>query len=115
MIPEGEWRKQSTNSKQGSDGLLSDNDQKYCNAIQIATIKFARKNYDLLIAKGVSMEQARSILPLSLETTYRTTLSFQAFVHMCNLRLKPDTQKETRDVVDQMLKLVIALPGSPFE
>jgi len=113
FIPIGEWRKQSTSSKQGSDGLVEN--QEYCNAIQEATIRFARKNYDLLIAKGVAMEQARSILPLSLETEYITTMSFQAFVHMCNLRLKPDTQAETRDVVTEMLKQVHDIEGHPFK
>jgi hypothetical protein len=34
---------------------------------------------------------------------------------MCNLRLKEDTQKETRDVVSYMLELVKNIEGNPFE
>jgi len=113
QIPDGEWRKQSKSSKQGSEGLVED--QTRCAEIQELIICQASDAYDELIELGVSMEQARSILPLALETEYITTLSFQAFVHMCNLRLKPDTQKETRDVVNEMLKQVHEIEGSPFK
>jgi thymidylate synthase ThyX len=34
---------------------------------------------------------------------------------MCNLRLKSDTQAETREVVQQMLDLVKNIEGNPFQ
>jgi thymidylate synthase ThyX len=36
-------------------------------------------------------------------------------MHMCDLRLKEDTQKETRNVVESMLYLVKNIEGNPFE
>ncbi len=112
-IPFGEWRKQSKSSKQGSEGLVDN--QERCNQIQAKIIKQAREYYEELVELGVSKEQCRSILPLALETEFIWTGSFLAFMHMCNLRLKKDTQKETRDVVSSMLELVQNIEGNPFE
>jgi len=110
-----EWRKQSTSSKQGSDGPLSEDDQIFCSGIEKSVIETAKNAYKELIKIGVSKEQARTLLPLSLNTTFIMTASLQAFLNMCDLRLKPDAQQETREVVAEMLELVRALPGNPFE
>ena len=110
-----DWRKQSTSSKQGSDGPLPEDDQIFCSGIEKSVIETAKKAYKELIKIGVSKEQARTVLPLSLNTTFIMTASLQAFLNMCDLRLKPDAQQETREVVAEMLELVRALPGNPFE
>lgn len=102
----GQWRKQSKSSKQGSEGLLSTEDQVKAYYIQEEVIARCKGAYEDLLELGVSKEQARSVLPLSLETEFIWTGSFLAFMHMCNLRLKPDTQKETRDIVEAMMYLV---------
>lgn len=112
-IPFGEWRKQSKSSKQGSEGEVEN--QERCNQIQAKIIKQARDSYEELIELGCSKEQARSILPLSLETEFIWTGSFLAFMHMCSLRLKSDTQKETRDVVQAMLYLVQTKTENKFK
>lgn len=112
-IPKGEWRKQSTSSKQGSEGWVEE--QEECDYIQQSIIEDCKDAYERLIELGVSKEQARSVLPLSLETEFIWTGSLLAFFHMCNLRLKEDTQKETRDVVCNMLELVKNIEGNPFE
>ena len=96
-----EWRKQATNSKQGSEGLIEDHD-------------VCVTAYKKLLEVGVSKEQARTILPLNLNTTFIWTGSLLAFLHLFDLRLKPDTQQETREVAAQMLKLVQDIPGNPF-
>lgn len=102
----GQWRKQSKSSKQGSEGLLSTEDQVKAYYIQEELITRCKGAYEDLLELGVSKEQARSVLPLALETEFIWTGSFLAFMHMCNLRLKPDTQKETRDIVEAMMYLV---------
>lgn len=112
-IPEGEWRKQSTASKQGSEGFVED--QEECMEIQHDVISICKMGYERLLLLGVSKEQARSILPLSLETEFIWTGSFLAFMHMCNLRLKPDTQKETRMIVQEMYNLVENIEGNTFK
>lgn len=105
-IPIGEWRKQSKSSKQGSEGFLTDGNQQLANEIQETIIRRCKNAYEDLLELGVSKEQARSVLPLALETEFIWTGTFLAFIHMCNLRLKEDTQKETRDVVTALLYLV---------
>lgn len=108
-----QWRKQSTSSKQGSDGLVDD--QIKCHDIEDSIIKACSFAYDQLIKLGVSKEQARTVLPLSLNTTFIWTGSLLAFIHMWKLRLKSDTQQETRELAQQMLDLVKNLEGNPFE
>ncbi len=110
-----QFRKQSKDSKQGSGEDLSKVANDNAIDIQSDVIQYCKEAYNNLIELGVSKEQARSVLPLSLETEYITTMSFQALVHMCNLRLKPDTQKETRDVVELMLEQVKNIEANPFK
>lgn len=110
-----EWRKQSKSSKQGSDEPLLQGDQNYCSAIEKNLIETAKQTYKSLIDAGVSKEQARTVLPLSLNTTFIMTASLQAFLNMCDLRLKPDAQQETREIVAEMLEALKLHPGNPFE
>lgn len=101
-----QFRKQSTSSKQGSGDDLYEDDNADALMWQKYAIDCCTSAYNELLKLGVSKEQARSVLPLSLETEFIWTGSFLAFVHLCNLRLKLDTQKETRDVVIEMLKQI---------
>ena len=101
-----EWRKQSKDSKQGSDGSLCLVSQEICNIIQDETIQFCKDQYDRLIKLGVSKEQARTILPLNLNTQFIWTGSLLSFIHLFKLRLKNDAQQETREVVELMLQQV---------
>lgn len=110
-----QFREQSKDSKQGSGGDLKDSFNKEAVRIQDMVINQCSQAYDALLSLGVSKEQARSVLPLSLETEFIWTGTFLAFMHMCKLRLKPDTQRETGDVVASMLVLVKNIEGNPFE
>lgn len=110
-----QFRTQSKDSKQGSGEDLDELKNKEAVRIQDMVVSQCKQAYDTLLHLGVSKEQARSILPLSLETEFIWTGSLQAFIHMCNLRLKKDAQKETRILVQQMLELVRTLPGNPFQ
>lgn len=101
-----QFRTQSTSSKQGSGDNLSGDNNLEALEIQSNIISICKLSYERLIDLGVSKEQARSVLPLSLETEFRWTGSLLAFINMCHLRLKQDTQKETRDLVTEMLRLV---------
>ena len=108
-----EWRKQSASSKQGSDGPIEN--QEMASIIEADIIERCKAAYEKLIELGVSKEQARTVLTLNLNTTFIWTGSFQAFVHLCNLRLKPDAQQETREVVAEMLECVKKIEGNPFQ
>lgn len=110
-----EWRKQSKSSKQGSEGVLEPVKQDLANKIQEDVINYCKFRYEQLIELGVSKEQARTILPLNLNTTFIWTGSLLAFIHLFNLRLKPDVQQETRQVVQEMLKQIKNIEENPFK
>ena len=101
-----EWRGKPTNSKQGSSdevidinprGALVDDYEKVC--------KNAKWTYEQLLRLGVAPEQARMILPQSMFTEWYWSGTLMAFARVCNLRCKPDTQKETQVVANQIDKL----------
>jgi len=100
-----EWRKQSKDSKQGSDGLVDN--QKACNNIQDEIIEICRTAYEALINMGVAKEQARTVLPLSLNTTMIYTCSLYTFIRLYKQRTKPDAQKEINDLLQLMMKEVV--------
>jgi thymidylate synthase (FAD) len=105
-------RKQSKNSKQGSDGELDRPDliEKMNKLVQGCAFLYSE-----LCEAGAAKEQARMILPQCLETQFIWTGSLLAFLHMCDLRIKPDAQAETRIVVSDMLTEVKNITGSPFK
>ena len=105
-------RKQSKSSKQGSDGFIEN--------IELAEkmndhIERSSALYKELCDAGVAKEQARIILPLALETQFIWTGSLLAFIHLWTLRLKSDTQEETRQIAEQMLNLVKTIENNPFQ
>lgn len=100
------WRKQSMDSKQGSNGALEDTNQWICDDIEEHVLKVCKEAYNDLINLGVSKEQARTILPLNLNTQFIWTGSLLSFIHVFKLRLKPDAQQETRELVQMMLDQV---------
>lgn len=100
-----EWRKQSKSSKQGSEGVVDK--QNYCKSIEQKVIAMCSEAYTDLLELGVSKEQARTILPINLNTTFIWTGSLQALIHLFSLRLKPDAQVETQNVVKLMQDQII--------
>jgi thymidylate synthase (FAD) len=104
-------RKQSKSSKQGSEGELDRPDLiEKMNSL----VEQSSQLYKDLCDAGVAKEQARIILPLCLETQFIWTGSLLAFMHFWGLRLKNDTQEETRLLALDMLNLVKNIDGEPF-
>lgn len=110
-----EWRKQSKSSKQGSSEPMDNADQYHCSIRESQVIDLCKKVYNEFIEMGMSKEQARTILPLNLNTTFIWTGSLLALFHLFNLRLKSDTQQETREVAMQMLEQIKSIEGNPFK
>tara|TARA_R110000737_G_scaffold329632_1_gene344918 strand:- start:83 stop:700 length:618 start_codon:yes stop_codon:yes gene_type:complete len=89
------WRGQSEDKKQGSAGVVPD--------VHISTTqRIVALLYVDLLAKGVCEEQARMVLPQNTMTEWYWSGSLDAFSRMRNLRLKDDTQYETRLVAQQI-------------
>lgn len=96
-----DWRKQSTSSKQGSEGLIDK--QKEAKVLQDMVVNVCQNVYQELLTLGVAKEQARSILPLNLETTFIWTGSLLAYINFWKLRITRDTQFETMQIAMDML------------
>ena len=108
-------RKQSKDSKQGSEGVLDcETNARLLGKIS-DLVRSCRDLYDELESSGVAKEQCRVILPLCLKTQFIWTGSLAAFLHLWKLRLKQDTQEETRFLATIMLEEVKNLSGSPFK
>ncbi len=92
-----ELRKQAESNRQSSSEVIND---AACDQM-IGTLNVvALKTYNELIKRGVARECARAVLPLATQTTLYMTGTCRSFIHYINLRTKPDTQKEHRDVAN---------------
>lgn len=107
-------RLQSRSSKQGSEGYLPAAESDRLRDKAATLIEQTQELYREMCEAGVAKEQARAILPLSLETTFVWTGSLAAFLHLFKLRLKPDAQVETQCVVAEMLQALRTFEGNPF-
>ena len=90
-----EWRLAAENKKQGS----SDETIKFSVA---PTHAWCKQTYENLLNAGVAPEMARMVLPQSMYTEWYWSGTLYAFARVCNLRCKPDAQKETQMVADQI-------------
>ncbi len=101
FFPE-KWRKKNPDKKQGSyenefvDLSFAEN-QTIQNSINIASTM-----YKAMLDLGICAEQARMVLPQNMYTEWYWSGTLYAFARVCNLRCKPDTQKETRDIAEQI-------------
>ena len=119
-IPD-EWRYQAENVKQGSsDESIKDDDLDYKIKMEYNDDKNwtddlvltpfeitddAKTTYKALLDVGICPEQARMVLPQNTYTEWYWTGSLFAFARVCKLRCAKDTQKETRDVANEILSL----------
>lgn len=109
------YRLQSKDSKQGSFGVIdSDLNAFFVDAVS-DIIDQSENLYNIMVNAGIAKEQARCHLPLCLMTKFIWTGSFAAFIHLFNLRLKPDAQQETREVAQMMLDAIHQIPEQPFK
>ena len=86
-----EWRLAAENKKQGS----SEETVKYNLA---PAHRFAKQCYENMLSLGIAPEMARMVLPQSMMTEWYWSGTLYAFARVCNLRCKPDAQKETQNV-----------------
>jgi len=88
------WRGRSEDKKQGSYGIVDLKTK--------PTHQYALQTYHNLLSDGVAPEQARMVLPQNMYTEWYWSGSLYAFSKMCSLRLKEDTQLETREIAQQI-------------
>ena len=104
IFTDTELRTAAEEIKQGSAGLHPKR-----GGLSSAIDKTNRKALSLyrsMIKQGVCPEQARMVLPQSTMTEWYWSGSLDAFADMCKLRLKEDTQYETRLVAQQVDEII---------
>ena len=105
-VPET-WRGRSADKKQGSDGVVTLGELDQCIVDDYPYM--ALTAYKALLDAKVAPEMARMTLPASTMTEWYWSGSLDAFSDMCNLRCKPDTQAETREVANQIDRKMLDL------
>lgn len=99
-----ELRRQGKTNRQSSEEPLSDFalerdiEQHFANSKML---------YEKLIKSGVSRETARDVLPLSTETTMYMKGSVRSWIHYLELRCSSDTQKEHRQIADDIKSIFV--------
>lgn len=116
-----EWRGKPVNAKQGSsdkvitelyhapgaEDLWGDFDNKWNPKLHVeAAVENVAWMYNHLLESGVAPEQARMVLPQNTMSEWIWTGSLAAFARVCNLRLDPHAQEETRQVAVQINELI---------
>lgn len=102
-MPEN-WRKQSANNKQASEGSVDD--QQATAEIFKTAMADIMQSYQKLLDNGVAKEQARMILPLNQYTEVYWTASFQAIMNFIDLRDEATAQWEIREYAKAMKELM---------
>lgn len=93
-----EWRGKPVNAKQGSSGLIEN--QEIFDKSLIELYKECDKVYKKMIDSGICPEQARMVLPLGSMTEWYWTGSLIFWARVCKQRLDEHAQKEASDVAN---------------
>ena len=99
------WRGRSEDKKQGSSGEVYYHFDKYVvesTGERINHNTLCLDEYNDMLKAGVSPEQARMVLPQNTMTEWYWSGSLDAFTDMCSLRVKEDTQYESRLVAKKV-------------
>ena len=107
-----ELRGQAEKNRQSStdvvDPILIDNYKNIAASKAVSQyLDFGVKLYDELIEAGVAKESARMVLPLTAETTMYMNGTVRSWIHYINLRTEENTQKEHRDIANEIKKIFI--------
>jgi thymidylate synthase (FAD) len=106
-----EIRKQSAKNRQSSEEVFNPLLLTYDNWVYNATeavddlLKEIEHTYKKLIKAGVAKEVARMILPLTTTTKIYMKGSVRSWIHYLQIRTSDDTQKEHRDVANEILNI----------
>jgi len=96
-----EARLQDTTNRQNSLETDDPDLKKWWADVQVSLMANTFDAYDAALKKGIAKEVARSILPEGLTwTRLYMAGTLRSWVHYCQLRCGPETQKEHREVAE---------------
>ncbi len=91
-----QWRRQSSDNRQGSAGFLPPSDGDTLTASESRLQDLARQTYEARLTAGVAREQARKDLPLSTYTEAYWKVDLHNLLHFLQLRMDDHAQEEIR-------------------
>ncbi|MEK6650610.1 MAG: FAD-dependent thymidylate synthase, partial [Bacteroidota bacterium] len=104
----GQWRQQSTDNKQGSEGWMDEETGRQLSAEERELQEHARRVYAQRLERGVAREQARKDLPLSTYTEAYWKVDLHNLLHFLWLRMDPHAQWEIRQYANVIGREIVA-------
>lgn len=100
------WRAAPSNARQGSGNTLSQELQEELAIIEDSVINLCILSYERALELGATPEQARFLLPQSMEVSWTWTGSLLAWNHLYKQRTHKDTQLECREFAEEVGKIM---------
>ena len=100
-----EWRLQGKTNRQ-----VGEEETELADSLAVQVSQLQTDSLDLynkLLKSGLAKECARMILPLNTSTTLYMAGTVRSWIHFLSLRTKEDTQKEHRDIANEIKKIFI--------
>jgi len=99
-VEEIEWRMQGKTNRQVGDEVVK-------LPLEILDTVYraqhlSMKAYEQLVSSGIAKECARMVLPLNTSTTIYMSGTVRSWIHYLDIRCKNDTQKEHRDIAEDI-------------
>ncbi len=98
--------KQSQTNKQGSTSGFTEEEATTLRAVLKEQTAQARKQYETLLATGLSRELARLIIPVNQYSRMRASSNLRNWMQFLALRLPPNAQWEIRQYAEAVAKVV---------
>ena len=95
-------RRQDKKNRQNSLDDLSNDTKEWYREAMFSMHKNSEHLYQLALDKGIAKECARFLLPLSTKTRMYMNGTVRSWVHYIQLRADPSTQKEHRDIAEEI-------------
>lgn len=105
----GKWRYDVKDRRQGSGGLMEDEPQQKMALIQARNISNCLNDYQEALDIGAAPEQARYLLPQSMNAEWTWTGSLLSYAHIYKQRTHKDSQKEVQDFAYAMSEIIAPL------
>ncbi len=98
------WRAEPGDVRQGEGELLEC--QSFLNHVQHRNVAACLEDFQDALQAGACLEQARFLLPQSMDVLWTWTGSLLAWYHVYHMRNHPDVQKECRDFASLLPSII---------
>jgi thymidylate synthase (FAD) len=105
---DNEWRTQATNNRQGSAGLVAEEQGARLTQAETDLQNSARRVYEERLSAGIAREQARKDLPLSTYTEAYWKVDLHNLFHFLALRMDSHAQLEIRRYAETIGHEIVA-------